>query len=127
MNAQIKGILNALNGSTPCEGARSVPVTLDFSQAGSYTVDLTAQYQQKQFTTFQTIYAQNMSTSAPLIFQFSASGQTITIPPGFAGYLPVLSPDPFQFSVSLADALITAQNIQLINVYLPPVIWNTAP
>ena len=127
MLANVNGILPVMNGATPCEGPKTLPFNLDFSQATDYEIDLTQQYQQKQFTTLQTLYAQNLSQTDDLIFTLNGTGQVISLPPNYAGFIPVVVTDPPKLTVTLLDNTITAQNVQLMNFYLPPLIWNTAP
>lgn|ERR1700748_1926883 len=127
MLVNVNGIVPVMNGAIPCEGAKTLPFNLDFSLATDYEIDLTQQYQQKQFTTLQTLYAQNNSQTEDLVFTINGTGQVILLAPNWAGFIPVISASPPKLTITCLDNTINMQNIQLMNFYLPPLVWNTTP
>lgn len=119
------GQFSTPNGAVPCEGTKAYPFNLDFTGGkNAYSIDLTQQYNQKQFTTLQCIYADNSANTAPLQIVCSATGQVITFPPMSQGYLPILQPVPPKFIIQTTGGVVIM--VQLLNFYVPPTIWNIA-
>jgi len=83
------------------------------------------QYQAQQFTTLQTVYAQNKSATENLIVVAGLGGQQIIFPPLYAGYVPILAPIPPKLAVLCNDTAITDQPVFLLNFQIPPIMWNT--
>jgi hypothetical protein len=116
------GIVQPQNGQLPCEGAKCVPANLNFLLNASYLVDLTPFYNNKQFTTLQTIYVDNTQNTSPLTMQIGGTGQTITVPALRGGYFPVLATVPPRVIFSSAGAFTVF--VALLNFYLPGQNWG---
>lgn len=120
------GNFPVVNGALPCEGTQCFPFNLDFTGGKTaYLVDLTQQYQQKQFTTLQTVFIDNSESAVDFDFICTVTGQTITAPPFSQGYYPILQPVPPKFNVNSASGVVI--QIILLNFYIPPEVWQIAP
>lgn len=116
------GIFQSNNGAVPCEGTKVFPFNLDFTAVNAYLIDLTQQYQQKQFTTLQTVYIDNSNNNSILQVVCSVTGQVITAPALSQGYYAILQPSPPRLQVQTNGGVIVT--IQLMNFYIPPVVWG---
>lgn len=123
--ANPSGNFSVLNGSTPCEGTKAYPFNLDFTANSAYLVDLTQQYQQKQFTTLQTVWIDNKDNDNDLEIICGTTSQRIIAPGGTQGFYAMLQPSPPKFTVQTSGSLIV--NIALLNFYIPPVVWTDIP
>jgi hypothetical protein len=119
--AGLVGNFSTPNGSFPCEGTKSYPVQLDFSVANGWLCDFTQQFNQKQFTTLQTVYVDNSNNPQPVIITCSGTGQVITAPAMSQGYYSLLQPTPPQLNVASAGAV--KVTLQFLNFYIPPTVW----
>lgn len=111
------------NGAVPCEGTKVFPFNLDFTAGkNAYSIDLTSQYNQKQFTTLQTVYIDNSNNPAILQIVCSVTGQVITAPALSQGYYAILQPSPPKLIAQTLGGVVVL--IQLLNFYIPPVVWE---
>ena len=110
-----------MGGAIGCEGLRTIPIQISFSNDSVLQVDLTFAYINKQFTTMQTIYAYNNSTK-PLLIGSNSGAPAIIFPPGFQGYMPIVVGSPPVFSVECDDNTANI-NMQFLNMQIPPAIW----
>jgi hypothetical protein len=78
----------------PDEGPKSIALSLDFSQATQYTLDLQNLIQRNFISMIQGIFLDNSANPATLSVQFAGTGQTIKIAPNRQGYRIVLCPNP---------------------------------
>lgn len=115
------GNFPTLNGSLPCEGTKVFPFNLDFNAANAYNIDLTQAFNQKQFTTLQTVYIDNALNPSSLEIICSTTGQQIIAPPFSQGFYIMLQPSPPKFSVQTSGVLVL--EIILLNFYIPPAVW----
>jgi hypothetical protein len=113
------------NGFVPCNGPKSIPIPLDFSAGGPiFELDITNMNQQGDFEAIQTIYLDNSANPFPVTITCRNTNQNITIPPFSQAYMPLLQPNPPDIQItSLGTAKVF---VQLLNFYLPPLIWGTA-
>jgi hypothetical protein len=121
--AQLRIAINQIN-QLPEEGAKSIPLLLDFTNTATWSVDLTNFQQLGYISMIQTVYIDNSSNGNPLsVIVGSNSGQVITAAPNTQGYYPVLCPNPAQFTISTlqGSGLIP---IQLINTPIPGPVWS---
>jgi hypothetical protein len=115
------GIIAPMNGQVPCEGAKCIPASLNFATNASYLLDLTPFYQNKQFTTLQTIYVDNTQNTAALTITINGTNQTIVVPAGSGGYFPVLAMQPPKLTFASTGAFTVF--VALLNFYLPGQVW----
>jgi len=113
------------NGAVPCEGTKAYPFLLDFTAANAYKIDLTQQWQQKQFVTLQTAWVDNKDNPEPLTLICSTTSQRIVCPPLSQGFYALLQPTPPVLQVESDGALVV--EIILLNFYIPPQIWLDTP
>ena len=113
------------NGAVPCEGTKAYPFLLDFAANNAYKIDLTQQWQQKQFVTLQTAWVDNKDNTQPLTLICSTTSQRIVCPPLSQGFYALLQPTPPVLQVE-SDGGITVEII-LLNFYIPPQIWLDTP
>lgn len=119
------GLTAIPNGALPCEGTKAFPFTLDFTTTNAYLFDLTQQFNQKQFTTLQTVYIDNSNNGSRTDIVCNGTGQVISAPPFTQGYYDILQPTPQKFAVQSAGNV--AVGIQLLNFYIPPAVWTFPP
>lgn len=114
------------NGAVPCEGTKAFPFLLDFTGGkNAYVIDLTAQFQQKQFTTMQTAFVDNSANTDTLEIICNTTNQVIVCPALSQGYYALLSPSPPKLQVQTNGGLIL--EIILLNFYIPPEVWIITP
>lgn len=124
--AQTPGFVTTRNGEMPCEGPRAFPFLLDFSIANAYLIDLTAQYQNKQFTSMQCAWVDNTLNDSPFQIIVNGTNQVIECPPFSQGFYELLLPSPPKITVQTVGGNFTVQII-LLNFYIPPQVWNITP
>jgi len=118
------GNIPAVNGALPCEGTKVFPFVLDFTGGkNAYLIDLTQQYNQKQFTTLQTVYIDNSLNTSPTSVVCTSTGHIVTCPALSQGYFALFQPVPPVFQVQSLGAFVVT--IQLLNFYIPPAVWGT--
>lgn len=115
-------VLNALTGSLPCEGAKALPYTMDFSATNEYDFDFTAQYQQGQFTTVQGCFIDNSLNAATLIITIDGTNQTIVVPKNSCGYYVFLTTTPPKLKITSTGNV--SVYVAFINFYVPPTVWS---
>lgn len=111
----------------PDEKPKAVPLLLDFSGSeSSYTLDAD-QFQSLNFLKYiQTLFI-DLSKSANNLNVFVNNGrQTITALAGSQGYYTILVPNPISLVFSSAANGVVIP-VQLINVAIPPFVWQVAP
>jgi len=113
------------NGALPCEGTKAYPFLLDFTQSNAYKIDLTQQWQQKQFVTLQTAWIDNSDNDSPLELICSTTSQRIVANPRTQGFYVLLQPTPPVLQVQSDGALVV--EIILLNFYIPPTVWTDTP
>lgn len=116
------GVYPMQNGLTPCEAPKAIPANLNFASNASYLMDLTPLFNNKQFTTLQTIYVDNTLNTSTLTVTINGTNQTILIPAGRGGYFPVLATTPPKVTFASAGAFTVF--VALLNFYLPGQVWG---
>lgn len=115
------GILPALNGIVPCEGAKCIPFIGDFSAAASYDFNFTQVQQSKQISTIQCVYVDNTANASNLTISIDTTNQTIVVPANSAGFFTIIAP---QFTVAHATtAGVVKVYFAFLNYYIPPIVW----
>lgn len=77
--------------SFPKQGNRELPVTLDFTNAGTLFDDLAAEMQAGQIDFVQSVYIDNSLNAASLLITFLDTGMNITAQPYSQGIYPVIA------------------------------------
>lgn len=109
--------LDVLNNKFPCEGPKAVPVSLDFSTAPAFDVDLKLLMLQNKISNVQSLFIDNASNTAQLVLTMSVQNQRIIIPPGAQAYITVLL-NQAEFTVSTTSTALVnifAQNFPVTN------------
>ena len=115
------GNFPVVNGALPCEGTKAFPFKLDFSATNAWLIDLTPQWQQKQFTTLQCVWMDNSLGDENLEIICDVTEQSIICPPRSQGFFELLQPVPPKFMVQTNDTI--TKQIILLNFYIPPQTW----
>lgn len=116
-------VFNALTGLLPCEGAKGLSYSADFSAAQEYDFDFTIQYQNKVFTAIQCVWIDNADSASVAILIVNGSGQRIVAPANSQGYYTLLATSPPKFQFLSAGGVIVP--IDFLNFYVPPTVWKT--
>lgn len=86
------------NQLVPSEGPKCVPLTFDFSVAGSYSLD----YQNMQARGFlslvQCLFVDNSNNNAALLVLVNGTGQLLKVDAFTQGYYPVMVPSPIRLT-----------------------------
>lgn len=108
---------------TPEEGPRCIVRQYVFAGAGSQPDDLTNEISEQQISFVQTIW---FSTPVGLLFTLTIdqTEQSIQLPAGSQGYIPILAGQMPQFTLSSSAA--GTVTISYINVPMPAIIWQPA-
>lgn len=115
----------SVNGQmVPPEGSRAVPLTLDFSLATQYTLDLQNFVARNLISMVQAMYVDNSANSSPLTINMPNSGQTIVFPPNAQGYLSILAPNPASFSFSSGGGVVA--QVTLLNYPVTNCVWKVS-
>jgi hypothetical protein len=115
------GILPAMNGIVPCEGAKCIPFTADFSAAAEYDFNFTPLQQQGQISTIQCVYVDNTGNGSNLVLTVGGTQQTITVPKNSAGFFTIIAPQ--YTTVKATTAGMVAVYLAFLNFYIPPIVW----
>lgn len=107
------------------KAAKAIPVIYDFSQAASFTTDLTSQKLTGKLTIFQSIFIDNSQNNQAITVQMAGLGQQISIPAQYQGIFPVFVSDQPLFTVSSQGSGIA--KVAYSNAHLPPCTWATVP
>ncbi len=104
--------------------SRVISTTLDFRITHSYEISFTEIYQRGLIDKVQTLYVDNKDNTVAIDFLVAITGQRITIPAGYQGFLPVLLGKNINSIYAYsADAGVQVQ-IQLLNFFVPTTMWN---
>lgn len=117
--------VNVYTGDKMCEGRKSLPVNIDFSQGANFFLDLSSiqgQGPQKYISSVQTLYIDNVDNTAAIDVVMDVSKQRIRIPAGSEAYIPVLEPNPPKITFTCANPVIVP--VQVLNFFVPPYIWG---
>lgn len=115
---------SVFNAMFPKEGAKVIPVPLNFSLQTTYNVDLTLLKQQGFINSLQTVFVDNGLNSAAVTIQVSGSNQIIRCPAGSQGVYPIFVPSNPQFTIFSSGAV----NVPVFftNVPLPLNVWSSS-
>lgn len=106
-------------------GRQAIHVLIDFSLGTTYQLDLSQIQSQAKLDSVQTLYVDNSANTGTItITMEGVTQQSIILPPNSQGYFPVLQGNPPVLNFTVASGA-PVVNIQLMNFFLPPVIWGT--
>jgi hypothetical protein len=112
------------NALVPAEGPKIVPLTLDFTSALSFEIDLTLAINQKKIEIVQGIYIDNSRAVSTFTIRAQASNQEISIPAGAQGYYPLLAGQLPRFTATSNGGVVPVY-IAFLNVPVPALQWNS--
>ena len=115
--------LNLDPGTTPPEGAKSIGVNFDFTLGATAT--LNTQVAELGMSSVQTLYVDNRNNLSSATFQVAGSNQFVTCPPQTQGFFPILLVGKASLTIIGSSAGNILVQVQLINVYIDPMIWNS--
>lgn len=122
-NATGLGIVNILNGETPCLGPKCIPYTANFALGNRYDFDLTQFIQNNQLENIQTIYVDNSANGNILTITMVGTNQTVVVPKNSCGYYTILMPKLASFSAVTSGTVLVY--FAMLNFYIPPTVWST--
>jgi hypothetical protein len=110
----------------PPEGPKVLPLFFTFNPANiQYIANLSSLRQQENFSYFQSAFIDNSRNAASLLITLPVTRQTISMLPGWQGYLGLLlsnEPEITFDSVTLVDTLV---KIHLLNYPMSNHTWPT--
>jgi hypothetical protein len=111
------------NFDVPCEGAKVIPLQLDFSAFLEFDVDLSTFTNQGKISMVQSLFIDNSASGAAMEVVIDPFGinQTIVTNPNTQGYFPILAPNPTKIKFICASGIV--QRVHLINVPIAGVVW----
>lgn len=108
----------------PKIGPKALPLQFDFSAAASYTLDFVGIIQQNKIDRIQTLFLDNSAnTAGNLSVTFADTGQTVICPPGWQGYVPVLTSATPRIVISSTGT--GKAQVWALNFPEPPGFWPT--
>ena len=112
-------------GEYPVKGSRSMPQTLDFSAENPVNINLTFEQESKRLEFVQALYLDNSANPATLSVSMKGTGQSISIPAGWQGYVPVLATaDNCRISFSTAGTPLVP--VQFLSFPVPLALWPSS-
>lgn len=123
VNTQKISIQDTYNFSVPCEGAKVIPLLLDFSADAEFDLDLQQFTQQSKITMIQSIYIDLSDTTNAMVVIIDPDGlkQTIVANGHTQGFYTVLAPNPPRIVFQCASG--QAERVHLVNVPIAGVVW----
>lgn len=120
---QPKQYQKTYNFEVPCEGAKVLPIVLDFATFAEVDIDLLQFEQDSQLSMVQTVFIDNSVSAAAMVLVIDPAGinQTIVANGNTQGYYPILAPNPTLLQFFSQSGV--AQRIQLVNVPIAGVVW----
>ena len=112
------------NGYAPQGGPRALPLSFDFTNVASYSLDLVQEVERNEINMVQSIFVDNGNNANTLVIIFDQTLQPIRVPAGAQGIWPVITPkDAPRFVISTTQAAVVV-NIILLNVPMPLTQWG---
>jgi hypothetical protein len=108
----------------PCEGGREFPVALDFATYTEITLDFSTAQSLDKLSMLRSLFIDNEANGSPVQFEIPVSHQIFTIPANAQGYMPFFAPNPPLIIASSAGGV--AINVNMLNMYTPPLLWGAA-
>lgn len=109
-------------GEAPLKGSRTIPQVLDFSIDSPININLQFEQASSKLEFVQALFIDNSLNPAALSIAVRNTGQTITVPPLFQAYVPVLATaDNCHLSFSTAGT--PKVPVQYLNFPVPLAFW----
>jgi len=112
------------NQYIPTEGPKTIPLSLDFTVADTYQLDLSQDEKLGKIGYIQTIFVDLSGSDIALTFNIPAVQQKIVAKGRTQGYYPVLVNNPSVVTLTCVGGP-AGVAIQLINVPIPGSVWPT--
>jgi uncharacterized membrane protein len=111
--------------SFPKSGNRELPYTLDFTNIGTITDDLSPEMEESRIETIQSVFVDNSANAASFILQFFPSMQIVYVQPYMQGVFPIICWGRISYKAT------TAQGIKIpvifSNTAKPFMVWGPTP
>ncbi len=113
----------------PCEGAKIVPLSFDFSATGFYNADITPLIGSGGVMDLQGVFIDNADNSYPVVLTVAQTNHRVVCPENSQGFFVLFmgggsgSSGDGKFSIYSAGAVVV--NIMLLNMPIPPEVWST--
>lgn len=120
--------ISVFGAQVPSAGPQAVPVSVDFSLLGQYTLNYSSQINRGRLQLCQTIYIDASGVDNAVSVQFNGTGQTITVPGRTQGYYTVCAPNPLSMIFScpgLVGGGAAIVTFQLLNFPVANAQWAT--
>jgi len=125
INALALAGLPVYNAEVPQEGPVAVPVTIDFTAATQYTLDLSQAVNLARISLFQTIFIDANGCTQNITVSIQGSNQDIVVKPNTQGYYPIVCPNPAVLVFTCTGGVARTRFI-LLNIPVAPGSWATA-
>lgn len=112
------------NRTAPCEPPKAMRLLLDFSKAGTYTINGQQAVAQNRLCDVQTVYIDASGTDVATILSVPATGQIVQVKGRTQGWYPIAVPNPWNIQISNADGAVIMP-VQLANVPVQASSWAT--
>lgn len=122
-NSQDRASWPIAYGEAPKEGSRSMLQQLNFAIQNPILINLTSDQEKNRLEFVEVLYVNNSANPNPLIIGTDTTGQSLTIPAGWMGYVPVLSASSnpsFSFTTVTANIIIP---VHFISCPMPSELW----
>lgn len=118
-----RGQYKTFNFEVPCEGAKTLPLSLDLATFAEVDIDLSQLVDNAQMSMVQTLFIDNSANAAALLVIVDPNGvnQSIVANPNTQGYYPILLPNPALLQFLSQGGVVV--RVQLINVPIAGVVW----
>lgn len=122
--SQLQSPPDQLQLGIPAEGPRVLPLRLDFSASGAYSLDYTNMQSRGFFSMCQCVFIDNQNSDVPLTVQCGVTGQQVVAKGRTQGYYPVLQPNPLQMQFFQQGGGAVAL-VYLLNFFVQGSVWAT--
>ena len=124
INANGLSVIVPSNQLMPEEGPKTLPLILDFSGTNSYLLTLENFQALGHFSMCQTLWVDLSTSGENMIITVGSTGQIIKCLAGTQGYYNVLVPNPINITFTCVGGPADVR-VQVINVPIAGVVWNT--
>ena len=113
------------NAQVPAEGPVALVLSLDFTVATEYDLDIYALVARDFISLIQTVFIDTTGCAQNLTVNIAGSNQNITVKPNTQGYYPVVCPNPPKFRITCTGGQPNNVGIIFLNVPIAPGQWDT--
>lgn len=107
------------NGYAPAEGAKGLPVDLNFTVNATLDFDLMLENAQGVIQYVQSMWVDNSTNPNALTFNFGTTSQRVTIPAFASGVWPVITSDQLRVRISSTVGATSLAQVIFLNVPMP--------